>query len=196
VIVLLIASLVLGHGIVFMILAVPVGVALLWATLAIGAKRQHDRNLSGQFVLILFIALLASFVLGSFTPPGLAGKILGWALSGARLAMAGYLFVMLFCLHGTRGGNDYGSDPIIPELDPNDPSYVPAGYSVKVAGAGSQQEFFYVAEADRERARAIIREASGAPDDSVTIMGAILYQTVAKLGLRQGEFVTAPRLQS
>ncbi|HEY1632536.1 MAG TPA: DUF805 domain-containing protein [Rhizomicrobium sp.] len=193
-VVLMIASAVLGKGVVFLVIAVPLGIALLWSALAVGAKRRHDRDLSGMLVLILFAALLASFTLGGAVPPGTAGKLVNAMLIVARIGLALYLFVDLFVLKGTPGENDYGPDTIIPELDPNDPGYTPAGYSVKIDGA--HQEFYYVAESNRERARTIVRDGRGAPDAAVTIMGTILHQTVAKLGLKPGEFVTAPRLSS
>jgi uncharacterized membrane protein YhaH (DUF805 family) len=192
----LIAMAILGTGILFAILALPTAGVLFYALLAIGAKRRHDRDANGQICLMLLVVLIASFVLGGFLPATPVGVAVGRVIFGVRFLILLYYFIVLFCLPGTQGENAYGSDPIVPELDPNDPSYVPAGFSVKVSGAGTHQEFFYVAESNPERARAIIREARGASDGSVTIMGTILHQTVTKLGLHTGEFVPAPRIQA
>ena len=193
-IVLSIVSMVLGKGLMFLIVAAPIVIALLWSMLAVGTKRRHDRNTSGTLALIVFVALLVSLGLGGAVPAGPAHDFVMGLLNTVRIGLALYLFVNLFVLKGTTGENDYGADTIIPELDPNDPSYVPAGYSVKIDGP--HQEFYYVAESNRERARAIVRDGRGAPDSAVTIMGTILYQTVANLGLKPGEFVAAPRLSS
>lgn len=193
-VVLSLAMALLGPGALFTILAVPVAGLLLWSTLAVGAKRRHDRNQSGGIALIVFVVLLSTYVPSAFVPKNPAGQMIMLAVLAARLATVLYFFVVLFCLKGTTGENDYGPDPVVPELNPNNPNYVPAGYSVKIDGA--HQEFYYVAESNRERARAIVRDGRGAPDSAVTIIGTILHQTVAKLGLKHGEFVAAPRLSS
>jgi uncharacterized membrane protein YhaH (DUF805 family) len=64
------------------VLVVPALVLMGWARLALAAKRWHDRDLSGWWILINLVPF---------------GGI--------------YAFVQASCLRGTFGPNDYGSDP-------------------------------------------------------------------------------------
>ena len=58
--------------------------AVLWALIAVSAKRFHDREKSGWWQLISII------------------PIIGWL----------WLFIELGCLKGTTGANKYGPDPL------------------------------------------------------------------------------------
>jgi len=59
-------------------------IALLWAGLAMGVKRLHDRNRSGWFYLLALIPLLNIWV-----------------------------FIEMYFLRGTVGSNAYGEDPLV-----------------------------------------------------------------------------------
>jgi len=58
-------------------------IALLWAGLAIGVKRLHDRNRSGWFYLLMLVPILNI-----------------------------WMFVEIYFLRGTVGTNRYGDDPL------------------------------------------------------------------------------------
>lgn len=58
-------------------------IAIIWASLALGIKRWHDRDKSGWWMLIAFIPIIGGI----------------WA------------FVEQGCLRGTEGANSYGDDP-------------------------------------------------------------------------------------
>jgi uncharacterized membrane protein YhaH (DUF805 family) len=65
----------------------PLGIVLLltlWPSLAIYAKRWHDRNKSGWWSLILFVPIIGGI----------------------------WMLVELGFLRGTEGANSYGPDPI------------------------------------------------------------------------------------
>ncbi len=65
-----------------------IGLIALWPSLAVAAKRWHDRDKSGWWVLISFIPILG-FV---------------------------WTFIECGCMKGTEGDNRFGPDPLGPEL--------------------------------------------------------------------------------
>lgn len=75
-----VASLVLGGGVLGMI----VGLALLYPSICVTAKRWHDRGKSGWWTAIALI------------------PVIGWI----------WTFVECGCLPGTPGANEYGPDPL------------------------------------------------------------------------------------
>ena len=62
-------------------------IAYLFALVSVGIKRLHDQDMSGGWVLVCFVPYL--------------GELFG--------------FIVLGCLKGTEGSNDYGPDPLKPE---------------------------------------------------------------------------------
>ena len=90
----------------------------LWPILALGAKRLHDRNKNGWWLLIFWLLPFALFVGGFsialFDDPksGRSGDF----STGAILVLASLLpalwgIVELGILPGTKGPNLYGADP-------------------------------------------------------------------------------------
>ncbi len=97
-----------------MLLMVPSAVAaviylaLLYAGLAVGAKRLHDRNKSAWWLLAFYVApALLSGVAG--VPDSLGLKLI---VGFASMALGIWGFVELGCMGGTVGPNEYGPDPI------------------------------------------------------------------------------------
>jgi uncharacterized membrane protein YhaH (DUF805 family) len=86
----------------------PVLIISTWCFAAISIKRLHDRNKSGWWMAMFFIA------------PSLLGKLsdrLGaptavFVISAIGLGLSVWCFVEIFCLRGTRGPNRFGSDPL------------------------------------------------------------------------------------
>ena len=79
-----IIGLIFGSGALGNILAFLVGLALLYPSLAVAAKRWHDRDKSGWWSLILLIPFI------------------GWI----------WYLVECGCLPGTPGPNRFGPDPL------------------------------------------------------------------------------------
>ena len=93
----------------FAVAAVVVYLALLYAGLAVGAKRLHDRDKSAWWLLVFFVL---PGVLSGFS--GISGSTgLNLLLGLAGLAIGIWGFVELGCLGGTVGPNQYGPDPIL-----------------------------------------------------------------------------------
>ena len=65
------------------LIAAVAGIAALWAHIAVGVKRWHDRNKSGFWILLAFVPCI--------------GQI--------------WTFIEAGCLRGTVGPNEYGADP-------------------------------------------------------------------------------------
>jgi uncharacterized membrane protein YhaH (DUF805 family) len=83
-------------------------IPLFWVSLALGAKRLHDRNKSAWWLVLFYVA------------PGVASGIgdqmeyLGFVLHLVAFAITVWAFVEIGCLRGTVGPNQYGPDPLQP----------------------------------------------------------------------------------
>jgi uncharacterized membrane protein YhaH (DUF805 family) len=92
----------------------PGVVALVSIVVAI--KRLHDRNRSGWWLLVsspLAITGMAFTNVGNVWASNVAG-IIGFLAIMSAFAVIIWTFVELFCLPGTVGPNQYGSDPLAP----------------------------------------------------------------------------------
>lgn len=106
-------------GAIALLLAVPVYVGVVWASICVAAKRFHDRNWSGWWVLYFILIGLgivavqygAIFLFGD-NP---IGAILALVAGLASLGVGIWQLVLLGFLPGDKGPNQYGPDP----LDPN-----------------------------------------------------------------------------
>lgn len=102
-----------------LILAIPVYIAIVWASICVAAKRFHDRNWSGWWVLYFILISLAITVVqyGAMYLLGAEGlgSIIAMICGLASIAVAIWQLVLLGFLPGDKGPNQYGSDP----LDPN-----------------------------------------------------------------------------
>jgi uncharacterized membrane protein YhaH (DUF805 family) len=86
----------------------PVLIISTWCFAAMSIKRLHDRNKSGWWMALFFIA------------PSLLGKLSDrlddqtavFIISGLGFGLSVWCFVEIFCLKGTRGPNRFGSDPL------------------------------------------------------------------------------------
>ncbi len=87
-----------------------VGLALVWPTLAVFAKRFHDRNKSGWFAAPIALLSLAA-VPAQFIPMP-AGAVALLAIGVLQVPLVLWLVVELGCLRGTRGRNRFGPEPI------------------------------------------------------------------------------------
>ena len=81
---------------------------LFWVSLALGAKRLHDRDKSAWWLVLFYVG------------PGVASSIgnemenMGLVLHLVGFAITVWAFVELGCLRGTVGPNQYGPDPLEP----------------------------------------------------------------------------------
>jgi uncharacterized membrane protein YhaH (DUF805 family) len=93
------------------LLAGTVGPALIISTGCFAAlliKRLHDRDKSGWWMVLFFIA------------PSLLGKLSDrlddqtavFVVSAAGFGLSVWCFVEIFCLKGSKGPNRFGSDPL------------------------------------------------------------------------------------
>jgi uncharacterized membrane protein YhaH (DUF805 family) len=96
-------------GLTVLLGSVVLGLFLSWIVVAVASKRCHDRNKSGWW-LILFI--LTPLVVG-----GIGAMVQSTPVLAVAFAFHFWSFVELGCRRGTKGGNRFGSDPLIPETD-------------------------------------------------------------------------------
>jgi uncharacterized membrane protein YhaH (DUF805 family) len=98
----------LGFSVAGFIVAGIIYLVLLYCGLAVGAKRLHDRNKSGWWLLVFY--LLPNVLSGTGAAsqsPGL-NAITGLVSFGILI----WAIVELGCLRGTIGPNQYGPDPL------------------------------------------------------------------------------------
>jgi len=112
-----------------MVLNLAYTVISLWIGLAAGAKRLHDLNRSGAWLVffigapflltIIFLAVagvaVGTSILGGQTPSEAEMLRIGWIGIVYILAMLGisiWSLVWFGCLRGTVGPNQYGPDPL------------------------------------------------------------------------------------
>lgn len=97
-----------GGIIAVIALMVIVLIVIFCSSLAIAFKRLHDRNKSGVWLLLFWLAPSVLNAIGQSIGGNGAGAFV--ALVGAALAIWG--LVEIGFLKGTNGPNDYGPDPI------------------------------------------------------------------------------------
>jgi lipoprotein-releasing system ATP-binding protein len=86
---------------------------LLWPLIATGAKRCHDRNRSGKFLLLVFVPGAILGVL-AFLVTTLELSALFWLIGVPPALFLLWALVEIWCLKGTEGPNRYGADPVRP----------------------------------------------------------------------------------
>src|SRR5258707_496433 len=94
-------------------------IVLVISAIAVGIKRLQDRNKSGRYVVLFYVAPCILFFTGmriGASPDGSA--IIANALGLAAFAIFIWTFVELGCLRGTIGVNPYGPDPVAPVIVP------------------------------------------------------------------------------
>ncbi len=91
------------------IIALLVFIPSAYSGIVVGIKRLHDRNKSGWWLLLFYLApgVLDAVARGT----GGAGMV----FSIASLAISIWAIVELGCLRGTIGPNPFGPDPIAPK---------------------------------------------------------------------------------
>ena len=78
---------------------------MIWVSLALGAKRLHDRDKSAWWLVLFYVV------------PGILSSLanqmdFGFVLHLVSFAITVWAFVELGCLRGTVGPNQYGPDPL------------------------------------------------------------------------------------
>ncbi len=105
-------------GAIIGLLAIPIYIAIVWASVCVAAKRFHDRNWSGWWVLyfmLISFAIVAVQYAGIFLLGETLGGIIALITGLASIGVAIWQLVLLGFLPGDKGPNQYGPDP----LDPN-----------------------------------------------------------------------------
>lgn len=103
-----------GHPVLSQTLCFGFELALWLSCLAVAAKRLHDRDKSGWWLLALYVAPIAGFFL-AYLVGSMNSEVGGLAVRLCILAVFAFFiwfFVELGCLPGTRGYNRYGRDPL------------------------------------------------------------------------------------
>jgi uncharacterized membrane protein YhaH (DUF805 family) len=102
------AGLVLAHqrqgtiALALMLFLIPI----LWVSLAVGAKRLHDRDMSAWWLLVFYILPSVLQGLAEYSASYWLGLTVTWVV------IAVWCIVELGFLRGTAGPNQYGSDPL------------------------------------------------------------------------------------
>jgi len=113
-----------GSDAVATLLSSAVGLVIFVSGIFVAIKRLHDRDKSGWWLLLFYIAPSVLFGLGAVIwiigiaadASGASG--FGYLLFAAGFAISVWAFIELGCLRGTVGPNQYGPDPLAPEQVP------------------------------------------------------------------------------
>lgn len=95
-----------GLGIILVCLIVFVPMLVSW--FAVGIKRLHDRDQSGWWILLFYFGPAVASGIAHNSDSGAAALVLSLVSIGITV----WAFVVLACLRGTRGPNQYGPDPL------------------------------------------------------------------------------------
>jgi uncharacterized membrane protein YhaH (DUF805 family) len=102
----------------FQLLSIIVNIGLFISGLALGAKRLHDRDKSGWWLLLFYIVPSALFGIGAVMfLYGIGAEAAGGVITGTiayvlGLAVLVWAIIELGCLRGTLGPNRFGPDPL------------------------------------------------------------------------------------
>ncbi len=88
----------------------------------VAIKRLHDRDKSGWWLVLFYVAPIVLAVIGGIAwmfaameEGGAGAGGLGFVCLAAAAAISIWAFVEFGCLRGTVGPNQYGPDPLAPE---------------------------------------------------------------------------------
>jgi uncharacterized membrane protein YhaH (DUF805 family) len=106
-----------GHGSAIESASGMIGIVVLISSIAVSIKRLHDRNRSGWFMLLFYLAPAVLLIGGRMFGTGqgeasTAETVLGFV----ALALLVWAMIELGFRRGTIGNNAYGADPIAPEI--------------------------------------------------------------------------------
>ena len=102
---------------IFGVLVGIVGLVNMWIAFALGAKRLHDRDRTGWWLIwqLLILVLAVILVVVAVTVPQ-EQRAVWYALAGAAglaaFVISVWLFVQIGFLCGTSGPNRFGPDPL------------------------------------------------------------------------------------
>jgi uncharacterized membrane protein YhaH (DUF805 family) len=110
-----------GLGIIlFFVIAFVIVVVLLIAAISLSIRRLHDRDKSGWWLILFWVAPTVINLFGEgmalTATPGQINPVSGLLLLVA-FGISIWGFVELYCLRGTVGQNRFGPDPIDPRAN-------------------------------------------------------------------------------
>lgn len=104
----------LGGGLALWVSGLSLTMVVLWSGFATGIKRLHDRDKSGWWILLFWLAPMLLVIAERVAIHGVRGVVL-WIISAALTVWA---IIELGCLPGTPGPNNYGPDPLLGDGSP------------------------------------------------------------------------------
>jgi uncharacterized membrane protein YhaH (DUF805 family) len=89
----------------------------MWISLALSVKRLHDRDRTGWWIAVVYLAILAAVLLGMATlmqPEGQREPLNAIAVAAffATLCLMIWMFIEIGFLRGSQGPNRFGPDPL------------------------------------------------------------------------------------
>ncbi len=109
-----------GMALVLLLVFFVVIVVAFIASLSLSLRRLHDRNKSGLWLLLFWLAPAVLNVIGtvssfqSIREPAAGPNPIDALFTLIAFGISVWAFVELYCLRGTIGENQYGLDPLDP----------------------------------------------------------------------------------
>ncbi len=104
--------LVLSYGALAILFIALIVIPMMVSGIFVGIKRLHDRNKSGWWIVLFYVGPVITEALGQNT----GSPVLAFVMSIASFVIAIWALVELGFLRGTIGANEYGPDPLAPQM--------------------------------------------------------------------------------
>ncbi len=106
----------------YVVAILVLGLFNLWISCAIAAKRLHDRDRTGWWLVVPLIAISASFAAMAWSSnlpedQSTLYFVIGIAILLAAMAIGIWLTIELGFLKGIQGPNRFGADPLAPKTE-------------------------------------------------------------------------------
>ena len=104
--------LVLSYGAVAILFIALIVIPMIVSGIFIGIKRLHDRNKSGWWIVLFYLGPVVTEAIGQ----NAGSPTVAFVMSVASFVIAIWALVELGFLRGTIGANQYGPDPLAPQM--------------------------------------------------------------------------------
>jgi uncharacterized membrane protein YhaH (DUF805 family) len=104
--------LVLSYGAIVVLFIALIIIPMIVSGIFVGIKRLHDRNKSGWWIVLFYLGPVVTESIGQNS----GSNTVAFVMSAASFVIAIWALVELGFLRGSIGVNQYGPDPLAPQM--------------------------------------------------------------------------------